>query len=696
MADDALPRKLASIVAVDMAGYSRRTEADEAWAIGAVTTLKARVTAAVGAHGGRVFNTAGDGFMLEFPTASGALAAAEQIVGSGDPPVRVGVHLGEVSPTDSGDLLGHGVNVAARIQQMAAPGAVLVSGEIRRTVRGPLGERLKPQGTVRLDKMSETLPVFALAPAEGGKAKGRRRSFNTPVMAGAGVVILALAGFALWPGHGLVPAASASPSRLAILPLESPASSQELRGFATGLADDLQNMLSANPMPLVSRQDAATLRGTGQSARIKSLGVRLLFDGTVAKDGDTLRARMHLDDSAKQLTLWSVELSGPASDPDALEDQVGARAAVVMNCAAPALRPVGGLSDPEALGLYLHACDLAEFLVGAANPEAIYSVLDAFRQVTARAPGFAPGHSALARVLARYRQEPALQAEPGAPAEAEREARRALAIDPKDADAYVALALLQRETDYAGREKLLDLALAANPSWAFANLEKANLLIDIGRFGEGATAMERAAAADPLSLIFSPDLIHVANAQTLLGNAELERMQRLWPGAPTVWWHRLLIYGMEGRQAEFSALVSDRSSMLTDSQLQRIRATTTVRTLADFAKLRKQLLTAPVRRQAEIPVAFDTLALAGLTDDAFRLADQWSRGPLSAFNNLQFLFFPHGMALRRDPRFIALAAKLGLVDYWRATGKWPDFCAEPGLPYDCKTEAAKLAGARHG
>ncbi len=129
MADDASTRKLASIVAIDVAGYSRRTEADEDASVRAVAVLREQIGRSARAHGGRVFNTAGDGFMLEFPTASGALGAAEEIARSGDPPVRVGVHVGEVSVTESGDLLGHGVNVAARIQQMASPGAVLVSGE---------------------------------------------------------------------------------------------------------------------------------------------------------------------------------------------------------------------------------------------------------------------------------------------------------------------------------------------------------------------------------------------------------------------------------------------------------------------------------------------------------------------------------------------------------------------------------------
>jgi adenylate cyclase len=700
MDDVSAPRKLASIVAVDVAGYSRRTETDEDAAVRAVAILREQISLSVRAHDGRVFNTAGDGFMLEFPTVSGALAAAEQIARSGDPPVRVGVHVGEVSVTPSGDLLGHGVNVAARIQQMASPGAVLVSGDVKRAVRGPLGERLKPQGTVKLDKMSETLPVFALAPAEGGGAKGRRRSLKTPLFAGAGAVFLALAGFALWPGHGLIPAAAAA-SRLAILPFEPLTSSPQERAFATGLADELQSVLTASQLPLVSREDATTLRGAGQATQLKKLGVRLVFDGTVATSGDMLQARVHLDDPGKHLTLWSVELSGPASNPDALEAQVGARAIAVLNCAGQALRPAGGLADAEALGLYLHACDLFEDSVWSDDSQAVYSTLDAFRQAAKRAPGFAPGHSALARFLAGYRQGEALKAEPGAAAEAEQHARRALALDPKDADAYVALSLLRPTSDYAGRARLLDQALAANPSWAYANLEKANLLFDVGRFAEGVAAIQRAAAANPLSLNIRTDVYLVANGQTAAGNAELERLQRLWPHSPTVWYDRLQVYGLESRWKESAALLDDRRSRpkgLTDSQIQVIRTGTVIgnsKTPATIAEARQEFLT-PVKRAEELVARFRILAILGQNDDAFLLADQWSQSPLTAFNAPRALFLPRGAALRRDPRFIPLAARIGLVDYWRSTGKWPDFCAEPGLPYDCKAEAAKVvATIRH-
>src|SRR5690242_15506418 len=102
-------RKIAMIVALDAAGYSRQSELDEQAAIEAVTALRTRVTEGARAHSGHIFNSAGDGFMLEFTSASGALAFAEEILTGSRVPVRVGAHLGEVALLPNGDLLGHGV-----------------------------------------------------------------------------------------------------------------------------------------------------------------------------------------------------------------------------------------------------------------------------------------------------------------------------------------------------------------------------------------------------------------------------------------------------------------------------------------------------------------------------------------------------------------------------------------------------------
>ncbi|OQW57329.1 MAG: hypothetical protein A4S17_05020 [Proteobacteria bacterium HN_bin10] len=200
-------KRLATILALDMAGFSMRTESDETSAIAAVAALRQRVSMAAAAHGGRIFNTAGDGFMLEFAAASEALQAALDLLTQAPaeaPPIRIGVHAGEVNVTESGDLLGHGVNVAARLEQMAQPGMALVSRAAADLARSDLNERLVPRGRVALDKMNETIEVLALDPAaKPGHARRprRRRAWVYAALAGGAA---AAAVFALLFAGGII------------------------------------------------------------------------------------------------------------------------------------------------------------------------------------------------------------------------------------------------------------------------------------------------------------------------------------------------------------------------------------------------------------------------------------------------------------------------------------------------------------
>ena len=199
------------------------------------------------------------------------------------------------------------------------------------------------------------------------------------------------------------------------------------------------------------------------------------------------------------------------------------------------------------------------------------------------------------------------------------------------------------------------------------------------------------------------DTYLVANGQDSAGNAEHERLRRLWPHSPTVWFAGLQIDVWEKRWDDLFALLDDRQSRPASFGDAAVLAFRTLygaeksRTPAALAAARRLLAGGLKSPPSEGLIApFAALADLGFTDDAFRLADYWSQAPLTAFNSPHYLFLPDGVALRRDPRFIALAARLGLVDYWRSTGKWPDFCAEPGLPYDCKAQAAKVMQVRHG
>lgn len=699
-------KKLAGIVAIDVAGYSRHTEADEDAAIKSVTAIGKLVIEAARIHGGRVFNTAGDGFMLEFPAASAALAAAEDITAAANPPVRIGVHLGEVSPTPGGDLLGHGVNVAARLQQMALPGAVLVSGDVKRAIRGVLRERLRPQGSVRLDKMSEVIPVFALAPATGGKARGKR--LKLPVAATVvgllGVVLLLCGVLASREMHlGFGPAANAA-TRIAVLPFQPIGAAPELRDTAANLSDSLQTALSSSQIETVSSADAANLQAPDQDRRLRTLGVGLLFDGTVRRDGDTTAVRLHLDDPLHHASLWSVEISAPAAAGDPLQAQVAARAVAVMKCAAEMLRPSGGLADPALRSLYLHACDLLETQGWGDDAQAVVAFQDTLKQLVARAPGFAPGHAMLAYALSSYLAvTPADQVE-RLRAQAKAEAQRALAADPKNVLAHLALYNSSLPHDVSGRERVLDAAVQGDPLSAAANGQMGWFLADVGRLQDALPFLQKATAANPWSLDWTDDMVLAWMGRPEDANAEISRLLKFWPEAPQLWLDRLLVARQQGRWKDARALIEDpvgRPKTFDETILAANRSLNDALETRDPKKLQsiQQGVMAGLPAMSpmsalDLPTLIASLAQLGFVDESLRAGDRYAAIESQASDNDVgdgVFFSPLAANLRRDPRFMGFAAKLGLVAYWRSTGKWPDFCFQPGLPYDCKAEAAKYA-----
>ncbi len=157
--------RLASIVAIDIVGFSKMSERDQRNAARKVETLRARIERLASAHGGRLFNTAGDGFMLEFASAGSALAAIQDLLDNrpkGEPQIRVGAHVGDVVVTATQDLLGHGVNVAARLQELAEPGAALVSSEFRSMARTSPTAAFQAKGQKPLDNIEQRVLTFEI------------------------------------------------------------------------------------------------------------------------------------------------------------------------------------------------------------------------------------------------------------------------------------------------------------------------------------------------------------------------------------------------------------------------------------------------------------------------------------------------------------------------------------------------------
>ncbi|MEI9889973.1 MAG: adenylate/guanylate cyclase domain-containing protein [Caulobacteraceae bacterium] len=385
MAQPDMDHRLAAIVAVDIAGYSSRAEADEGAAVRAVAALSGLIDQIAQDHAGRVFNTAGDGFMLEFPTASGALAAAKDLAAEADIPIRVGVHLGEVYATTSGDLLGHGVNVAARLQALAKPGSIMVSDDVRRAVRGALVQGLVSQGRHRLDKMKETAEVFSLSAAPPARktiwpawAAGKA-GLKVGGAAALALLLLAAAAFgvsAFRPGSRMPPNLTTAVRDFTV------------RGagldpqFGRSLADGVAAALGERQAPTVSR-DLARRGDFG--------GARLLVGGEVEQVGQNLREHIHIDDGQAGLILWAGDLQRPVDQADGLRDETAAKVTDIIDRLRTQIGPEAAALKPEAMAAVMKALEIERLGVNRVN-----RAREAWTRVVELAPNFSRGHSSLA------------------------------------------------------------------------------------------------------------------------------------------------------------------------------------------------------------------------------------------------------------------------------------------------------------
>ena len=181
------------------------------------------------------------------------------------------------------------------------------------------------------------------------------------------------------------------------------------------------------------------------------MGVALVFDGAVQTSGSNVRASVHLEDPVRHAMLWSGGIEGPHADGARLQGQISHTIVSVLACSYRALTPRRGLTEPALLSRYLHACDL--FTRTNYDERKVYELLGALREVTVGAPDFVPARTDLAKFGAYFSAfVPADQAGPLCQ-EAEAEAHRALKLDPKAPDGYLALEMLLPPTQWTEREK---------------------------------------------------------------------------------------------------------------------------------------------------------------------------------------------------------------------------------------------------
>jgi len=385
-------RRLAAILADDVAGYSRLMGADEE---GTLERLKAHrrqlIDPKIGEHRGRIVKTTGDGVLAEFASVVDAARCAAEVqrgMLDREPDLsdeqrirwRIGINLGDVIVED-GDIFGDGVNVAARLEALAEPGGVCVSGTVRDQIRGKLPYPLDDRGEQGVKNIALPVRVYALRPEAVAElpatgfpvATPRRRPIIRVAIAAAAVAaVLLIAGSAWWlwpaakPSSGLAVAANTSIAqplvapRLSIvaLPFANLSSDPDQEYFADGITEDVTTDLSriANSF-VISHNTAFTYRNKSVDTKEigRELGVRYVLEGSVRRSGNKVRVNAQLIDAETDAHLWAEQFDGDIGELFVLQNEITRRIAIALNLALTSKEAARPTENPDAIDYLLQA-----------------------------------------------------------------------------------------------------------------------------------------------------------------------------------------------------------------------------------------------------------------------------------------------------------------------------------------------------
>src|SRR5271166_5523342 len=334
-------RRLAAILAADVAGYSRLMGEDEAGTAQALREHRAAADPLVAEHDGRIVKTTGDGVLIEFGSVVGAvecalvlqqLSAARNagIAGERRMEWRIGIHLGDVL-VEGDDILGDGVNIAARLEGVAEPGGICISEDAFRQVRGKVEAEFADIGEQQLKNITRPLRVYRV-----------RSTLTHPVADAPGSPLSRNAGEGAErrrreAGEGRALALPDKPS-IAVLPFANMSGDPEQEYFADGMVEEIITALSRiRWLFVIARNSSFTYKGQAVDVKQvgRDLGVRYVLEGSVRKGGNRVRITGHLIDATNGAHLWADRFDGSLEDVFELQDKVASGVAGVIE---PALQ----------------------------------------------------------------------------------------------------------------------------------------------------------------------------------------------------------------------------------------------------------------------------------------------------------------------------------------------------------------------
>ena len=505
---DRTVRRLAAILAADVVGYSGKIEADESSTLASLKDVRAAtIDPLLAEHSGRIIKTMGDGFIAEFGSVVDAVTFAVAMQKSvperqqGTAPekrlvYRIGINLGDVV-VEGDDLLGDGVNVAARLEQICKPGGILISGTAYDQLQGKLGLPLDFTGEQQVKNINRSVRTYAVR--LDGSAPGWRRALPRYVKRARPVIAAVLAalmvvGGSWWYAHR---AALSSVPSIAVMPFEvaggDAATDRLARGIANDISIDFSRLRNLDVIGS-STTEAYGSRGADVQRIARDLNVRYVLTGAIQREGDQLRVSAQLQDGATGASLWSNRWDRPSGDIFAVQNEVsdgvistlGGRG-LLTNLAAAAARRKGP-SDLE--GYDLFALGMADFNKG--GEEGFAESIKLFDAAIAKDPQFGFAYVKKGWAIFNYALSANRDLDEAAN-EFERLSRKAIEIDPYDAEGHAALGdKLVWWGDYAQGAVEVERALELNPSSADTMTLSAGTMWHLGRPEQGAAQCDKA------------------------------------------------------------------------------------------------------------------------------------------------------------------------------------------------------------
>jgi adenylate cyclase len=511
-------RKLAAILAADVVGYSRLAGTDEDRTLARLRALRSDlIDPTIAVHNGRVVKRTGDGSLVEFRSVVDAVRCAIEVQNgmlernAGLPPerrieLRVGIHLGDVVEESDGDLMGDGVNIAARLEGIARPGAICLSEDAYRQVKARLDLAVSDLGQTQLKNIAEPVRVYSL---QVGVAVETKRVSQPR----AGVLEMPSPRLAL----------PDKPS-IAVLPFINMSGDPEQEYFADGLTEDLITALSRiRWFFVIARNSCFTYKGRSADIRdvARALGVAYVLEGSVRKAGNRVRVTAQLIDGGSGNHVWAQRYDRDLEDIFAVQDDITATL-------VGAIEPELGKAERERARAKrpndLRAWDLYQrglWHTYKRSREDLANAQHMFRRAIEIDPGLARAYAAAEEAFFFQFVGGYVGTGGATKADALRFAERAVQLDGQDAFNRYALGralILMRRHDSAVFE--LGKAIELDPSFAQAHYALAMALATGGRPKEALPHIELAMRLSPQDPYFGQFLVRRAEAYLFLGRIE--------------------------------------------------------------------------------------------------------------------------------------------------------------------------------